>query len=342
MPKNKNHSIRVLALDRCLGDKHHVYYMDTLVKKVNEVLCGMGISPVHKRTIQNDLEFMETSDFWPELVIERIPDGHKKQLKYQNPDFSILNAPITKTQLQELKLALKTISRFEGMPQFEWVEEMQHRLKVSLLQKQEEKIVGFEENPELKGLRNYFKRLFEACNEKQVLKVKYKPFKMQEIDVEIHPYYLKQYNTRWFLWGYNPDSNYNPDTAPHIINLAIDRIESIEHLGHLTFNNNYRIDFEDFFFDVVGSSVDENLPVEEVLLCVDNRLYDYIRNKPLHHTQKVVECGEDCTTIKLNVRYNYELETELFGYMDKMRVIQPASLRAKLKSRALRALKMND
>ena len=51
------------------------------------------------------------------------------------------------------------------------------------------------------------------------MKVRYHPYNVASpTRVIIHPYYLKQYNNRWFLFGYNPEKRKSD------WNLALDRI----------------------------------------------------------------------------------------------------------------------
>jgi hypothetical protein len=63
------------------------------------------------------------------------------------------------------------------MPQFEWMEEMLVRVESAFkLKGSNGVIVGFEQNPYLKGL-HYFTEIFNAIHYKKVLKIKYQGFK---------------------------------------------------------------------------------------------------------------------------------------------------------------------
>lgn len=107
-------------------------------------------------------------------------------------------------------------------------------------------VVGFEQNPYLKGL-NFFTELFYAIVNRQVLRIGYKSFHSEKRDYILHPYYLKQYNNRWFLFGLNHDLG-------KITNLALDRILTVEP-GDLPYIGNLQIDFEAYFEEVVGVMV---------------------------------------------------------------------------------------
>ena len=107
-------------------------------------------------------------------------------------------------------------------------------------------IIEYEYNPDLKG-NKFIKNIYEAIINKVVLKIIYKPFEKKEQEFNLSPYYLKQYNNRWFLFG--KDSNFSS-----ISNLPLDRIQSIERIG-LQFEKN-PVDFEGkmdygYFDDIV-------------------------------------------------------------------------------------------
>src|SRR4051812_42075281 len=95
---------------------------------------------------------MESSEGW-NIRLEYSRDGHKVYYRYTDKSFSINNQPLNETEENQLKEALLTISRFKGMPQFEWVDEIAARLDAGLgLSKPKRKIIEFDQNDYLKGL----------------------------------------------------------------------------------------------------------------------------------------------------------------------------------------------
>src|SRR5690606_4327222 len=150
------------------------------------------------------------------------------------------------TEACQLRSALTVLSRFEGLPQFEWVQELIPKIEQSFkLKENGQGAIGFEQNVDLKGM-NYFGELFNAIIFRKVLKIKYKPFTSDRgLDHVIHPYYLKQYNNRWFLFGKNPQYE-------EITNLPLDRIEGeIEYLSR-PFMANTDYNFNEYFEDIIG------------------------------------------------------------------------------------------
>ena len=113
----------------------------------------------------------------------------------------------------------------------------------------------------------------------------------------------------------------------NLTNLALDRIEGIEETDLHYIKTD--IDFEEYFEDVIGVSVNEE-PVQKILLKVSNNSINYIKTKPLHGSQKIKEEYENYTIIELELIPNYELESLIFSFGENMEVIKPLILREKL------------
>ena len=189
----------------------------------------------------------------------------------------------------------------------------------------------FIKNQFLKGLE-HIPFIFNAIQNEQALSISYQSFKSTiEQQFEFSPYYLKQYNNRWFVFGRN-----NQYTT--ISNLALDRIVGIVDSSS-AYMQNVQIDFEDFFEDIIGVSVPNNGELEVIRLQVESFLFPYIQSKPLHGSQKVKEENEDFSLIELQLIPNYELESVLLSFGEKIQVLEPLSLRVKLKQRLLNAAK---
>ena len=80
--------------------------------------------------------------------------------------------------------------------------------------------VSYEDNTGYVGL-DWFKDVFDAIANSRVLEINYLPFDGRRKKWTIHPYFLKQYNIRWYLLGYNERFN-------DVSLIALDRIEDIK------------------------------------------------------------------------------------------------------------------
>jgi predicted DNA-binding transcriptional regulator YafY len=169
--------------------------------------------------------------------------------------------------------------------------------------------------------------LYNALRYKKPLKVKYHPYQDEiPYDLIFHPYFLKQYNGRWFLFGFNPVSQ-KPDW-----NLAIDRIMEIKEQS-IEFVENTEINWEEYFEDIIGVTKPEGQVLEKVVLHFYGKTGNYIQTKPLHGSQKSKWIDDQVLEVVLEVIPNYELERLILSYADSVKVIQPTKFKESIKNR---------
>ena len=155
--------------------------------------------------------------------------------------------------------------------------------------------------------------------------IDYQSFNNPEpVQISFSPYHLKEYNNRWFVFGKNAEYD-------SLINLALDRIIKIEEAN--TAYEPSSIDFEEYFEDTIGVSILPGREPEKILLRVDISLWPYIETKPLHGSQKVKARSEEFVDIALELIPNYELESLILHFGEKLEVLEPPAFREKIKSR---------
>ena len=328
MATNKHAIIRYHALDQCFSNPGRRYFIDDLISACNDALYEYtGVAEgVKRRQIFEDIKFMESEQGWS-VPLERLKDGKQVYYRYSDKSFSIKNQAVNEAEAKQLKETLSILTRFKGMPQFEWMEEMHVRLEsIFNFRSNTNVIVGFEQNQYLKGL-NHFTELFHSIQYKRVLSIQYRGFKQTKpSQVNFHPYYLKQYNSRWFLFGYNEEYE-------NISNLALDRIISFKTVNK-KYQDNKTVNFEEYFEDVVGVTVSNRAEVDKVHLEIDPTLWPYIESKPIHGSQRVISNKGGKVIIELTVQINYELVTTLFAYSEGVKVLQPDSLKKEMITKA--------
>ena len=327
MATNKHAIIRYQTLDKCFRNPGRTYYIEDLIEACNAAIYEYsGIEDgVKRRQVLDDIKFMESEQGW-NIPLDHIRDGHKVYFRYYDLNFSINNQPLNETEENQLKEALLTLSRFKGMPQFEWIDEITARLDSGLgLSKTSQQIIEFEQNDFLQGLE-HITPLYNAILYKKVLIVTYKSFKSGiKQTIIFHPYYLKQYKNRWFAFGLNEEFG-------QITNLALDRIVGIEDCKKV-YTPNTTIDFSEYFEDVIGVTVDKEANLQKIQLKVSSNLYPYIQTKPLHGSQKTKEKNDAFVVIELDLIPNYELESLILSFGEGIKVLSPGTLREKIKNR---------
>lgn len=325
MPTNKNASIRYQALDKCFRDRRHRYYIDDLIEKCEEALYYYnGVGGVSRRQVFEDIKFMESDTGWS-IPLERKKDGKKVYYRYEDPDFSINEQPLTDEEAQQLRTVILTLSRFRGLPSNEWIEDVISNLEWRFnLKGKSENIIGFEQNTDLKGL-HWLTPILDATSNHQPLKIAYRNYKNSEVEktMIIHPWYVKQYNNRWFLFGLD-------DQKYYITNLALDRIQSLEIAEDIPFVPNENIDFEVYFKDVIGVTIPKaDVEKIRIVLQFTKGQFPYITSKPLHPSQEILS-DEECK-LAIEVRPTYELDQLILSFGPDVEVLEPTEYREYIK-----------
>lgn len=238
--------------------------------------------------------------------------------KYEESDFSINNSPLNQTESEYLKTALSVLQRFDGAPGFELVSELSLKLADKFeLKEGERKVILYDTNIDYSG-SEHITPIFNAIVNKRVLNITYEPFNKPKFELEFHPYVLKQYNNRWFVFGRNNSLSIN------YWNMPLDRIINLEELNIEYIEDN--TDWDEFFSDFIGVTKNYDEVVEVKLLFTKEQA-PYIITKPLHETQKNNLLEDGSLEIRIKVIPNYELEMKILSFGNKVKVKAPESLK---------------
>lgn len=316
MATNKNARLRYEALDKCLSNFSRRYYIEDLQKACCDFLTKeLSIdTSVSRRQIYADLKEMELSPSMQAPIVA-IQDGQRKYYRYSQEGFSIVD--LTDDELLGLETTVNMLASFRGMPQFDWMTDIIRKLKKKYkVSENQRNILSFDSNVDLRGI-DRFKELFNFIINERPIKITYEPFGKPTFDAEIHPYYLKQYNNRWFILGYNPEYK-------DISVFALDRIKKVESLNVDFIQDTLIEDPFDYFFDVIGTTIPNHGEVEKVVLKFSPKRYQYVLAKPIHHTQK---SDDNTLTVTIDVIPNKELEAIILGFGKDVEVLEPEHLR---------------
>lgn len=317
MPTNKNAAIRYQTLDKCFRDRRHRYYMEDLIDKCEEAIYYYnGVGGVSRRQIFEDIKFMESETGWS-VPLERKQDGRRVYYRYRDPDFTINAQPLTEDEARQLRSVIITLRRFRGLPSNAWVDEVISNLEWRFgLRGKQENMIGFEQNPYLRGL-NLLPDIIDAATSHQAVRITYRNYKNcdEEYTVVVHPWYIKQYNNRWFLMAYDAE-------ADRISNYALDRIQNFNVEEDVAYIPNKEVDFEHYFDDVFGVTIPPS-DVEKirVLLQFSKKQYPYIVSKPLHHSQEIVDAENRILAVE--VRPTYEFTQLILSFGFDVQVLEP-------------------
>lgn len=293
----------------------------------NRELELIGEYPISAtNTIREDLEQIMANHPDAKIISRRV--GRHLYYSYETENYSIYKIPLNDDEFAQITQTLSILSRFEGMPQFEWLDEIKSALNIKI---SSDPIVGFDENIDLKG-RDYFAQLFSAINNKQPLVLTYKNFK-RNINQQfiVHPYYLKQFNRRWFLIGFS-------ENIGRLSLFAFDRIEDIT-TSNCKYIPNTKYNFKDYFDDMIGVTRIDHTDIETVRIWVSANRWPYVATKPLHGTQRIISKDVSGVIIQIQVYINKELEQLILSFGKDFKVLEPESLKQTIAQQFCEALK---
>lgn len=332
MAINKNAWIRYKTLDKCFSSRYKKYYIDDLIAECDKVLAE--IDPNHNgislRQIRDDIAFMRSPEGW-NIELDDVRDGKKLIYRYKDSNFSINQQPMNSMEAEQMRSALLLLQRFIGMPQFDWIQEFIPQLEKSFgLNEKVDGIIAFDDNQDLKG-RHFISELYHHVLGKNVLKVTYQAFNQTEpVALTIHPYYLKQYNKRWYLFGWN-------DEADKLFNLPLDRIVSIEAIRK-EYRENMDINFNEYFDNMVGVTKEEGQDPIDIVLVFNSSFANYIKTKPISPFQKQKTLEDGSLEVRLKLLPNKELFALLLGYGSEVTIIKPPQIIDRIKCEYKKAL----
>jgi predicted DNA-binding transcriptional regulator YafY len=307
-------------IDRCLSDRSGYS-----AKDIQLVLKYEGIE-LSLQKIVSEINFLKEKYSVP---VEQLFGTKPVLYRYEDKNYSVFNYVLSKKERKQLIDTAEMLAKYKHNPNYLWAEEVIEKINSNLHLQEEyaRPIVVFSENKLLQG-KEHFMPFFNAIKSKTVLKINYHPFYPdKEIVYIIHPYFMKQYNERWFLFGWN-------DKEKKLQNLAFDRITTIE-----TTEFDYQdtgIDFEnEYFGNIIGVTLLKDEEATDIILEVRKNRWGYVRTKPLHASQKLVEVPsnkDNFVTIKIHVIPNLELLSNLLFYGEDIEVIKPTKIRKKMLS----------
>lgn len=350
MPLNKKAIVRYRVIDEMLSDKHHYFSTQDICDRCNRVLPEFGdkddYEPVTIRTIQSDLKALPS--LFPDVEIVHLTDPTgRRVVRYEDQSVSIFAKKLTEEEKALLKEVLNTLGQFSGLDNFEWLESLQMRLndKKSFNERMDDvanddrKIILFSTNEYLKN-KEYLGWFFSAIKNRKVVKLDYRKFgQEQPSHFVVYPYFLKQYNDRWYLICNHVGDETHPYRSFHMENLPLDRIESYDYAENIEYKD-CPIDVEERFFDIVGVTYMAKRPLTRISFCVSKDLAPYIETKPIHNSQRRI-VGEELDSMRAShpsfadyvfydiecIPDDYELPRLLKSFGSKLIVLSPDEIR---------------
>lgn len=319
MPVNRNALIRYKTIDTCLHNRYRRWTLEDLIDACSDALYEYeGIDKgISRRTVQMDIQMMRSEKLGynaPIVVYEN------KYYKYDDPDYSITDTPLSEQDLKVMSEAVEVLRQFKGFSYFSGMGDIVSRLEdhVTSAKQKTVRVIEFEKNEHLRGL-GHLDTVYQSIVNKKALTIIYKSFKAHTAsNYTFYPYLLKEYRNRWFVFGRYKHG---------LMNLALDRIEELYIDDKTPYVENDLFDPLNFFDDVVGVTKNLNQQTELIRFIVDPSNAPYVLTKPIHKSQQLIETTEDRSMIfEIEVVVNNEVLREIMSFGSSIRILVPDKL----------------
>ena len=160
-------------------------------------------------------------------------------------------------------------------------------------------------------------KVIQAMNEDRKIVLRYRRYQSNEARTFLlSPYCIKLFRQRWYLLGRFEDGGFAM--------FSFDRMEDIT-VAEETFKMDRDFDASEFFGECYGVVIgDGSQPVRVVLRAFGMERY-YLRDLPLHHTQKEIQTAEeqDFADFELNLRPTTDFKGQLMSRGAWLKVLEP-------------------
>ena len=169
--------------------------------------------------------------------------------------------------------------------------------------------------------------LSEAVSERRKLRMEYAPLDKPPYITDLSPYCLHRSDGFWYTVGFS---------AKHdgIRNFAADRIATLTALpSH--FRRPSGFSEKEWFANSVGAFGGPNFKARHVVIePLTPYALAYIKNRPLHSSQKLRETADCAPLFELDVALTRDFIGRLLSFGSQIRVLEPPSLKQAIKKEA--------
>ncbi len=323
--------MRYQVIDKRLRNPQYVNHWQDLSEACAEATKEFGgfFTAPSRRTIAYDIQRMRSG-----VLGYHAPIAFNKSngYYYVNPRFSIHNIPLSSHILQECREAVYILRH---LTQNEKLASLHHAI-VSLEEKLNLQIDGarkpiiyFEKSLNAQG-QQWLDEVYASIRHRRVMMINYRPFDKPPTNHIMSPFFIKEYNNRWYVIGYE-------HSMKKVINISLDRFENlkpslqpyVDHAG---------VDHDQMYRHIYGITIlEEALPIIIRLRAIP-LLARYLHTNPIHESQQVVCETDEYTEFTLFVIQNYEIRHKLLSYGADIEVIEPASFREDMATQAKKTM----
>ena len=170
----------------------------------------------------------------------------------------------------------------------------------------------------------YLYKVIEAMKKSVRVKVSYQRYGADAPKMlDFEPYCIKLFNKRWYILAhFHRDATEDREADDYFGMFAFDRIRSLE-LTNVKFQIDPDFDAAAYFNENFGVLVHDGTEMERIVIRAYGQERYYLQDLPIHHSQRIIEEGEDYADFELNLRPTIDLTRHLLGLGNTVQVLTP-------------------
>jgi predicted DNA-binding transcriptional regulator YafY len=316
MPKDKNPTERLLELNRIFNER----FGGRSVVKSAELIERFGIS---LRQLRTDTDALKAKGAPLEY------DPKQRGWHYAERFLFTDSLSLSLDDVAQLRIAAETLSAFSHLDGYrelpEIVNKIHHTVRRWMADKTPSRAIYFDTPPSYEGT-THLSFFLKAIEESRRVVFDYHPFHaLQPKRVLFDPYFLRQYDHRWYVGGVSHD----PEEG-FIRTFPLERIISEPELAGFFHDKPKDYAPESYWRDIYGISRPPNAQSEIVILAFDPLPGKYFRSKPFFEPFKVMEDSEERFIVQFRIVVNMELVSKIASLGHGVKVLSPSSLIKKM------------
>ena len=162
--------------------------------------------------------------------------------------------------------------------------------------------------------------ILQAIRQQRTISMGYQKFGFDPYTKPVDPYAVKLFHQRWYLLA---------DNYERMAVYSFDRMLSAT-LTEQHFERPADFSPETHFAEYFGVMTD-GTPMEHVVVRAYGKMANYLRTLPLHNSQRELESGDGYTDFSLDIRPSIDFVSELLSKIDGLDVLEPQSLKEKMR-----------
>lgn len=328
MPKNKQASLRYRVIDACLKNNRRTWTKNQLIEKINKKLIELydREEEISERTFYEDLKVMKAEP----------PDGfgapivcRKGLYSYSESGFEIFQSGLNESEVEAINGAIELLREYPQLPIFGQLNLLRGKITGQVVTDNNHEPIIELEHRKVIG-REFLTPLYNHIRAKHVISLRYQSFNSEEKEHILHPYFLKQYNHRWYLVALN-------EKHQSIGTYSLDRVKAVEINRGIEFNNSLNKNHAEHFKNVIGVTLYAEKEPIDIILQVSKKQTPYVITKPLHSSQIVLDENESGIRLQLHIIPNYEFYSTILNAGDGIEIISPEEVRNEVAEQLRRA-----